>query len=400
MSAELTVSAGLTTKQRKRQEYEARKAAAAAPPETAPEWRLGLDGQSGHEEADEIAQALADGRAKEYIAAQTEAGLVERSRKLEAEGKPKRQRRPKAKPSLARARGAGSEPLPLSSVHGDPEACGNALLADHARGALRPVPVQLPDDLPSACAEVAEFVGLVVGLRLSCGDDRPAPLGREWVAAHVGLSPSATGRALTYLARRGWLTREGNMPARRPGRRGTALYGIAGYTAPGGSDGMPVAGLEPGPVAVEAQDVGAPGPAVEPAREVIDEPRVGDAVRRGAAGTLDGVPAVQGSAAGGGRAVVGHGEARYARRPTPALLLERALEVAHSPREAAFWLACQLRDNRYDEDGQAHEAILDFAARCSVSFTSREALRILRSTYRRPPREPWGSVIDAQEVGR
>lgn len=383
------MSAGLTTKQRKRQEYEARKGA-AAPPGGAPEWRFG-DGQSLREERAEVERAKLAGRAEEYCVAQAEARARE-----QAEPKPKRRRQAKTEAPT----GCRSEPLPLSSAHEESESLGNALLADHARGALRPVPVQLPDDLPSACAKVAEFVALVVGLRLSCGDDRPAPLGREWVADHVGLSPATTERALHYLDRRGWLTREGNMPARRPGRRGTALYGIAGYTAPGGSDGMPVAGLEPGPVAVEAQEVGAPGPAVEPADEVIDEPRVGDAVRRGAAGTLDGVPAVQGSAEAGGRAVVGHGAAPYARRPTPALLLDRALGQYGSDRGAAFWLACQLRDNRYDEDGQAHEAILDFAARCSVSFTSRDALRTLHSAYRRPPREPWGSVIDAQEVGR
>ncbi len=397
------MSVGLTTRQRRRQEYEARKASAAAPPGGAPEWRFG-DGQSLREERAEVERAKLAGRAEEYGVAQAEARARE-----QAEPKPKRRRQAKTQAPTGRR----SEPLPLSSAHSDPSAYGNALLADHARGALRPVLVQIPDDLPSACAEVAGFVALVVGLRLSCGDDRPAPLGREWVAAHVGLSPATTERTLRTLACRGWLRREGSMTPRRPGRCGTALYGIAGYTAPGGSDGMPVAGLEPGTVSIEAQEVGRGGPAVEPARELVDEPRVGDAVGRGAARPLDGMAAAQGSAEGGGGSVVGHGAARYARRPTPALLLERAsglLDVGVSGsgsdrRAAALWLACQLRDHRYDEDGDAYEAILDLAARCPVSFTSRDALRILHYAYKRPPREPWGSAIDgtraeAEEVGR
>lgn len=57
---------------------------------------------------------------------------------------------------------------------------------------------------------------------------------------------------------------------------------------------------------------------------------------------------------------------------------------------AAFWLACQLRDNQYDQD-TAEEIISEFTARVgggTSPFTIREGLAAVQQAYRRPAREP------------
>ncbi len=58
----------------------------------------------------------------------------------------------------------------------------------------------------------------------------------------------------------------------------------------------------------------------------------------------------------------------------------------------AFWLACQLRDNRYPQE-QAEEALRQFTARTFQTprdpFTEEEALKTVEHAYSSDAREPW-----------
>lgn len=262
-------------------------------------WKLGV-GQDAREERAEIERAKIEGRADEYIAAQ-----AERDRRQQARPEPRPQRRP----------GRRSDPVPVPVVIGSPDSEGNAILADHAAGLIEPIPVAVPANLPPAVERVARFVALFTGCRLSCGDDRPVPLGQAWVGARTGMSPATARRCLAALVQAGFLAPAGAMPTRgRP--NGTNLFEVVGYTA-----------------------------------------------------TTDEAPASSEAA------------------PTPTLLLERATQRAEHERDAALWLACQLRDHGYDEHTVAHEIVCDYAAATGLSLS--EALRSLRHAYGRPGREPW-----------
>ena len=186
---------------------------------------------------------------------------------------------------------------------------------------------------------VADHMRLLMGLRIAAGDERPLPYAAS-MPVKAGLAPDkgTASQAIRALVRMGVVEHVGELPRTRHGIDGTKLYGIPGVTAqvePRGaaeeperaSDRMPVTGGESGAVPVEAQDIGGPGAPVEPTSEAVDEAGVSDAVRGGPAGHLDWPPAADGGAEGGdGRAVTGHAGERYARRPTVAALLARALE--------------------------------------------------------------------------
>ena len=353
------------------------------------DWQFGV-GQTGRQERAEIRRAEIEGRAEEYAVAQ----IAARTRE-QAESQPKRKRRRKnaetAEPHATTPPTRGTEPLPLPLFTPDPARWNNGLLVDHAQGRLEPVPIPIPATVVAWARPVAEFVALVIGLRLTVGDRRPSPFGSAWVAGHVGCSQPTAHRALVTLASKeiGFTVAEEPMPGRN-GRKGTAVYGIPGVTQEGESDRVPVAGLQPGAVPVEAQDVGAPCPAIEPSGEAVDEARVGDAEGGDAAGPLNGVVAVEGSA----EEVIadGHGRAMYARRPTPQHLLEQALTLDKAARHQAYWLAQQLRDNGYNEHSEAYETLLDFAARQPVRFNTNHATRALGHAYGQPAREPWGGA--------
>jgi hypothetical protein len=81
-------------------------------------------------------------------------------------------------------------------------------------------------------------------------------------------------------------------------------------------------------------------------------------------------------------------------------LVERALRLSGDGRnKAGFWLACQLRDNRYSE---AEAATIMRQFRDGVGptdqkdrdepYTESEAQASLEEAYSRPPREPWGKL--------
>ncbi|WP_309720273.1 DUF3987 domain-containing protein [Armatimonas sp.] len=80
--------------------------------------------------------------------------------------------------------------------------------------------------------------------------------------------------------------------------------------------------------------------------------------------------------------------------PTPEYLLLQALERAEwdGRNNTAFWLTCQLRDNRYPQE-KAEGIAREFANRIFTTsrdpFTEEEALRCVDSGYKGEPREPW-----------
>lgn len=329
------------------------------------DWRFGA-GQTYRQERAEIERAQIEGRAEAYTVAQA-------ATRADEPTKAKRRRATTAR-----------TPVPLPVFSPDPRRLNNGLLADHAKGLLPPVPIALPDEVPTWARPVAEFVALVIGLRLTVGEARPSPFGQEWVAGYVGCSPATASRALGKLADIGFTTVEAPMPARgKP--QGTAVYGIRGYTDAGGSDGLPDAKCESTAVTVEAERIGTNGATVEPTREAPDQARVRQA--EVGASRLSAVPAAGHDA--DGSAVAIHHSTRYAARPTPALLLDRAIALDKPTRHQAYWLATQLRDNGYDEHGAAFDALCEFAARQSASFTTNQAVRALRAAYRRPARDPW-----------
>jgi hypothetical protein len=99
------------------------------------------------------------------------------------------------------------------------------LLRLHADGAFEPVRVELPElpeDATAPMRRVAEFFGVVRGLRLAAGDDREVPFAGRWVAGKVGLPHRTVARALGELTAAGVLVASGRMPGR--GSRGTLLF--------------------------------------------------------------------------------------------------------------------------------------------------------------------------------
>jgi AAA domain/Toprim-like len=90
---------------------------------------------------------------------------------------------------------------------------------------------------------------------------------------------------------------------------------------------------------------------------------------------------------------------RNARRPM-AVLVDLAVEKAKSDgsrNDAGFWLACQLRDERYAE-GEARGAMQRFVSRIAndkrTPYTEAEARDSLRQAFSQPPREPSGLGSD------
>lgn len=267
-------------------------------------------------------------------------------------------------------------------------------MLDHAKGLLPAVSIPIPDSIPSWTMPVAKFVALVIGLRLTVEETRPSPFGQDWVAGHVGCSPAGASCALRTLKNVGFLTDEEPMPARHSKSQGTAVYGIAGYTSDGvqvvdvdrAENGVPDAEVEPAAVPVEAEHVGAGRDPVEPSAELPDKAAVGDA-EVGASAR----PGVVASGDAAEDVIACHERERHARPPTPEFLLERAVALDNkATRHKAYWLAAQLRDNGYDEHGEAFETLLDFAARQPASFNTAHALRALRAAYSRPAGNPWG----------
>lgn len=336
-------------------------------------WHFG-DQQDAREERREIERAKAAGRAEDFVRAQAEARAVNAPR-----------------PKPRRPCGGARNLCPPSYGHAsDPESYGNDLLGLFKLGQLTPVHIPVDDGLPPGPAAVARFAALFFGLRIAFSDDRrPAPLGAAWVADQMPetYAERSVRRALGELVKREVLTRHGSLPG-RGGRKGTALYGMPGVTV---SDGAPVAAVERGAVSVEREDVGGSGAALEPAGEPPQEPGVGGAVDR-AAGALRGAVAPGRDTHAGSASVGLHVTEGYGVRPTPGLLLERALSHAGGPRERACWLAVQLRDNGFDEWAVAYEVLAAFTGAMPASFTLRDAESILAHVYSSPAREPWSSA--------
>lgn len=78
-------------------------------------------------------------------------------------------------------------------------------------------------------------------------------------------------------------------------------------------------------------------------------------------------------------------------------LVDRAMAMVGQGRaNAVFWLACQLRDNGYNQ-GMAQNCLRDLVGRFPPTntkgdyepYTVGEALATLRSAYSQPPRQPW-----------
>ena len=75
--------------------------------------------------------------------------------------------------------------------------------------------------------------------------------------------------------------------------------------------------------------------------------------------------------------------------------------------DAGFWLACQLRDNRYSR-WEAESAMKDYASRVPSTntkgvpepYSEGEALASLQQAYSRQPREPWQVSADVQPAAR
>ena len=82
------------------------------------------------------------------------------------------------------------------------------------------------------------------------------------------------------------------------------------------------------------------------------------------------------------------------------ILLRNALHRAERDgrNNAGFWLACQLRDNRYSPQ-EGYEAVTEYAGKVPRrvardtgeidEYTEREAVHALNQAYAREPREPW-----------
>jgi hypothetical protein len=81
-------------------------------------------------------------------------------------------------------------------------------------------------------------------------------------------------------------------------------------------------------------------------------------------------------------------------------LIKRALRLSGDGRnKAGFWLACQLRDNRYSE-AEAAAVMLRFCKLVGPTdqkgrdepYAEREAIASLAQAYSTPPREPWAKA--------
>lgn len=81
-------------------------------------------------------------------------------------------------------------------------------------------------------------------------------------------------------------------------------------------------------------------------------------------------------------------------RVTADAIMHRALARATGGRnDAGFWLACQLRDNRYSEN-EADAVLSEFVrlvpqSGAAGSYSAQEAAASVRQAYKQAPREPW-----------
>ena len=86
------------------------------------------------------------------------------------------------------------------------------------------------------------------------------------------------------------------------------------------------------------------------------------------------------------------------------LLTEARARASRDGRNAAgFWLACQLRDNRFDQ-ASAEGIVLGFASEVasmgSHPYTEAEARGSVRQAYRQAAREPWhASAVRRETIG-
>lgn len=82
---------------------------------------------------------------------------------------------------------------------------------------------------------------------------------------------------------------------------------------------------------------------------------------------------------------------RFADSPGEYWLAQALARAREGNRNATgFWLACQLRDDHLSE-AEARSIILTYANQVQEAreaYTSKEAIASVRSTYKRPPREP------------
>lgn len=295
------------------------------------------------------------------------------------------------------------------------------LLRLHTDGRLDPVPVAgLPDSLPWPNPTRGERAALDLlhvwfGVRMAESIREPMPFAASvlvdaGVVAHLG----SASKLLSRFDEHGVIWCVGEMPKLGKGN-GTKMWlpGAKpdGPVPPGGweaqpadeatSDLVPGAVLDPGPVAVEAQDV-APGVAAEPPVEAVDEALVGDAVRAGSADTLDGVAAAPRSADGGmvDAVTVGHGAAAYDAKmtttPPPSVLLAWALRRVQvgARNDVGAKLAQQAHDNGYSF-GQIVSLLGEYGRRVPEGdhpYTARERMRTAESVIKLPRREPWVGV--------
>jgi hypothetical protein len=284
------------------------------------------------------------------------------------------------------------------------------LLAAHAAGEFHPEAVDglgpMPDRPTRHERALHELLGLLFGLRLANGTCEPLPLATSVVQRMLGLfDKSGASKLLRRFEDLGIIWSPGALPALGkgngtrtflPGPKPDGPEPVGGWCVrPAVASGdVPRPALERGPVAVEAHR--SPDVAADPLVEAEDEAGVGDAVRGGPAGPLDGVAAAGGGTVG--RAA--HGSEAYGApptsRPTADVLIERAVRRgAPGARNATgFWLACQLRDHGYGEREARRvlSAFRDVAGEGDHPYSAAEARRSVRSAYSTPARPPWGGT--------
>jgi hypothetical protein len=167
----------------------------------------------------------------------------------------------------------------------DEQAEMRVLLAEYKEGRRKPVEVKL-GEMPASATDdmrrVAENVRLLIGLRLTVGQDEPLPYSTSFAAELMGWGEGRpnrmrASRALGKLCDAGVILHVGELPPRAGVMHGTKLY---------------AAPLAVGAGAVESEPVEVkPIVPFEPEHEVDDDGLVGDAVlaiERGESGVASG----------------------------------------------------------------------------------------------------------------
>ena len=103
------------------------------------------------------------------------------------------------------------------------------------------------------------------------------------------------------------------------------------------------------------------------------------------------------------KAHVGSGDAI----PAAEGLIDQALARSDGRNNSGFWLACQLRDNRYSSQ-EAESAMKAYASRVPATnakgvaepYLESEALASLEQAYSGEPRDPWQVSADVQPTAR